>query len=613
MISFSRIPHYIKKTWEYGPLKTVGIVRQRVSTSWYQRKIRKQAVDGTAHYIWEQIASRHNLGLFEHEWKRISTLSLPYLDALYDRPAGLIEQADAYVNKTFDLLGSGPLTFDRIPWHDDFRLQNQSPGSDVTFDSSVFYRDIIITSGTTETLCKDIKIPWELSRLQHLLVLGLAYRETGEQRYVDAFQEHASDWIERNPYLLGPNWICPMDVGIRAYNMIVGVHFFKDVTSIPGSFWQTLVESLYNHMLYLEHNWEVYDGRTSNHYLSDLVGYLSLCWFFNLWPGVDQKLSWVTKEIETEFEKQVFDEGADYEGSTAYHGLVTELFYHAGLLLQESSIQLSLSFEKKLRRMFDFMVWCPASLIQIGDDDSGKLLHYGITDKILQAMQSNEKKYGTKLYRQFGVSVIKTEHLHVSLRHHAYQSQQPSGHFHNDMGSITLAVDDEPFIVDPGSYLYTPSGIWRNRFRSVTVHNTFWKTGEEPVPFDERLFALTLPERTVGVTDVLQTSWMSGSRRATRTLVCDGQSLNIVDQWTGDDAVDTTWNFIIGPSVMASRDGNLIILQSNISGAKVALHVEGDTEIVDAWYAQKYGSKMRCAAICGRSVCQTLLFRFLWM
>ena len=89
--------------------------------------------------------------------------------------------------------------------------------------------------------------------------MGAGYQEGKDPLYARAFEQHVSDFIEENPYLLGPNWYVPMDVGIRALNLIWGFHFFKDAPDIDQNFWQTFVCSLYDHMHYLENNWEVFE------------------------------------------------------------------------------------------------------------------------------------------------------------------------------------------------------------------------------------------------------------------------------------------------------------------------------------------------------------------
>ena len=127
----------------------------------------------------------------------------------------------------FSFLGSHAQRYDQIPWHRDFRLQQQNSGDDTMFDAGSFYSDLRIQQGVKDTLVKDIKVPWELSRFQYLYVLGKAYEYTNEQMYSDAFQRYVTDWLDSNPYLCGINWLCPMEVGIRAINWIVAWGFFN--------------------------------------------------------------------------------------------------------------------------------------------------------------------------------------------------------------------------------------------------------------------------------------------------------------------------------------------------------------------------------------------------
>ena len=41
------------------------------------------------------------------------------------------KKADLYVAKQFDLLGSGPVQFSKIPWRTDIRLQKKNPQAKV--------------------------------------------------------------------------------------------------------------------------------------------------------------------------------------------------------------------------------------------------------------------------------------------------------------------------------------------------------------------------------------------------------------------------------------------------------------------------------------------------
>ncbi|TIQ17227.1 heparinase II/III-family protein, partial [Mesorhizobium sp.] len=47
-----------------------------------------------------------------------------------------------------------------------------------------------------------------------------------------------------------------------------------------------------------------------------------------------------------------------------------------------------------------------------------------------------------------------------------------AAHGHADALSLTLCVDGEPVLVDPGTWLYGSGGVWRDWFRSTPAHNT---------------------------------------------------------------------------------------------------------------------------------------------
>ncbi|HSW74014.1 MAG TPA: heparinase II/III family protein, partial [Candidatus Limnocylindria bacterium] len=535
MIS-TKLIHYTKRALQLGPVTTLKIIQQRSQTRLFDYYWRYKA----QHHLAGHILDAHQQ---QHIRQRIQQQPLSFVHSLHPEllEAELIAHADTFVKKTFDLLGSGPTTFTTISWHGDFRLQAQNPQVDVLFDAQAYYKDIQITAGQSEELVKDIKVPWELSRCQHLYVLAKAYRLTKNQQYVDALIEHIDDWITQNPFLLGPNWVCPMEVGIRALNWIVALHALGDITVLPAPWLSRVINSLYDHMVYLENNWEIYDGRTSNHYLSDLVGYWYLCDFFAPLDGMGAKKDWCCAEILKEFAKQVHQDGTDYEGSTAYHGLVTELFYLFYVLCSERGRVLPPLFVTKLHSMFEYLEQCTThggNRVQIGDNDSGVIVWQGLGYGTADHMKSLAVDGPVYHYPQAGVSILKTttsnQQWHVTLRHHAYQGEQPSGHFHNDTGSVTVAINGIDIFVDPGSYVYTPSAVWRNHFRSVQAHNTFFIEGQEPIAFDERLFALNIPENKMPGTnqaDVLTThhTLYAGLQAQRRVALDNPHTLTIED------------------------------------------------------------------------------------
>lgn len=609
-MKIAKFPHYVKKLYELGPRTAAQVVSNRMQNSFFEQYARYQADHKKAAYTWPALSYKYSLGEFSTYWDVLKKRSFSAHQGLYDQQLSdhesLMRQADSFANNCFDILGSRDQCLMVMPWHSDFRLRYQHPDADYLFDKTLFYKDIAITTGLTDRLTKDIKVPWELSRCTHFFVLGAAFKKSNEPVYARAFQEYVQDWLDENPFLLGPNWVCPMDVALRAFNWVWAFHFFKDAQDIDPVFWERFVCSLYDHLTYLENNWETYE-KTSNHYLSNLIGYYALTWFFGDMKGMTKKASWCHKEFLREFEKQVFDEGTVYEGSTNYHRLVTEIFYHFYLLSQEHTFSIPESVLQKIRKMFSFIDWCSfaeGNIVKIGDDDSGKVLYYGVTQELVDELKIAKKaEEHQKFFKEFGLAVYKDENWHVTLRHHAYKKQQPSGHFHNDVASVTVAIKGIPLFVDPGSYVYTPSEVWRNQFRSVTVHNTFSIGDVEPVLFTERsIFTLDLPVNKVGSQPWKVTHELY-SIPASRTVMFENEKTVLIeDVWeeVPSHAFISSWNFTLAPGITAHQDGSVWRLSHE--GVVIAtFHCEDlSFEQIDGWVAPGYGSKVPCSRLVAR-------------
>ena len=608
-MKFAKIPHYVKRVKELGPGKALQLVSNRMHTSFFEQYKRYQADRKKAALTWSSIAQKHKVCDFPCFLEILKKRSFSVAHTIYQKDfedeKKLLARADEYAYNCFDILGSRDQCLMTMPWHADFRLQHQHADADYLFDKNIFYKDYVIQHGLTDRLVKDIKVPWELSRFDHLVVLGAAYQKTKDPLYSKAFVRQVTSWIDDNPYLLGPNWVCPMDVSLRALNWIWGFHYFKDVPEISEASWEKIITALYNHLVYLENNWET-GIFTSNHYLSDLVGYFALTWLFTDMSGMKKKRERCYKQLLIEFEKQIFKEGTDYEGSTKYHALVTELFYHFYLLCQENYMPVPRHFVNHLKKMFSFIDWCTpegGTLIAIGDDDSGKVID-GLTPSIINTMK--EPQEGTeKHFSQFGLSLIKTKKWHVSLRHHVYHKQQPSGHFHNDMGSVTVAFNGVPIIVDPGSYVYTPSAVWRNRFRSIAAHSTFFIKNEEPVAFSPAsLFLLSIPKRAASTPFISEHSLFGPTARREVRLDEKKNQLLVLDSWSGSDKKKTTvWNFTLAPHIVPYRnDGKWDLFYQDKLIAKL-YSKELLFDQASGWYAPNYGTKIACKKLVAERSC----------
>ena len=68
-----------------------------------------------------------------------------------------------------------------------------------------------------------MKVPWELSRCQHLPVLAAGWVVSQDQRYLDELGAELTSWIASNPVEFGINWACTMDVAVGAVNWVAAL------------------------------------------------------------------------------------------------------------------------------------------------------------------------------------------------------------------------------------------------------------------------------------------------------------------------------------------------------------------------------------------------------
>lgn len=240
------------------------------------------------------------------------------------------------------LLPGSAQAYEPIDWHVDFK-------SGFRWPPEAWYMDL--QYGVLPGV--DVKVPWDLSRLQHVGALGLTYRldpDSEEGRRAPAeFRAQVVDWIAANPVRRGVNWLCTMDVGIRALNWLVGIALFNDAPAITPEFRWLMAKSLRAHGLHIESNLEYSPLQGGNHYLANVVGLLSIAAALPEIPESDRWLLWGCQELISEMQREVHADGADFEGSTAYHCLVGEMFYVGTAL----AVRAASTRRGRLKRMSD--------------------------------------------------------------------------------------------------------------------------------------------------------------------------------------------------------------------------------------------------------------------
>lgn len=400
----------------------------------------------------------------------------------------------------------------------------------------------------------DVKVPWELARLQHLGVLALAGERT-------EFRNQVLDFTAANPPGYGVNWMCTMDVAIRAANLVLAMDILEGQgEDFDDDFRAEFYALIDAHARHIIANLE--DGPIrANHYLADIAGLL----FAAAWlPRDSQTEKWVAfavRELVNETGRQFTNDGANFEASTSYHRLSAEMVaWGTALIIGMEFATLPDWHLERVAKMAEFSrhVTKPNGLVaQIGDNDSGRFFKFGgeacldhsgvigaigglfdDTDftvtadtKIVRALVGGGQVSGyggngaenrfiepsgeveedwweiaetiieppdasvldnltAVSYPDFGLYIWRSDRFFLSMRCGPVGQNGNGGHAHNDQLAMELHMDGEDWLADPGSYLYTPSPKKRGAYRSVHAHAAPRLGSGEPSRLDLGLFRL---------------------------------------------------------------------------------------------------------------------------
>ena len=453
----------------------------------------------------------------------------------------ILEDANKILKHKFNLLGSGIVELDEnIRWNQDFK-------SGFIWKNK-FYKDIEIINLDNSA---DVKIPWELSRFQHLFTLGKAYWITDDFKYYEEAKNEILDWIEKNPVYYSVNWTCAMDVAIRAVNLVFFYFLFEDFIIQDRNFLKKLNEIFYLHGKYIYSNLEKNLGFSNNHYLSNLTGLLFLgVYFKDLKDKATKKwLRYSIKNLEKEMFIQNNIDGTNYETSTSYHRLVLELMFYSVLLLKKNDLKFINEYEERLEKMFEFLAIITkpnGKFPLIGDVDNGRLVilsnYYDwkvndarsiislggeyFNNKFLKEVGSSEledkiwifgakniyqEKFSkeSKKFENGGYYLLQNNEIYCLIRCGELSLRGQGGHSHNDQLSIELNIDGEDFFIDTGTGVYTADKNIRNLFRSTKQHNTVCIPPYEQNNFnDNELFVMK--EQTFSKCMIFKNNYFEG-------------------------------------------------------------------------------------------------------
>jgi Heparinase II/III-like protein/Heparinase II/III N-terminus len=360
----------------------------------------------------------------------------------------------------------------------------------------------------------DVKIPWELSRLQWLIPAGQGFLINGDERLARGVRDILDEWIDGNPYGASINWSVAMEAAMRAFTWTWFFHVFsRSEAWKDAGFRSRFLRTLYLHGRFINRNIEWSDVN-GNHYAADAAGLVFVGLFFG---NAGQARKWALhgwRILTRELPRQVYPDGVDFEASTAYHRLVCELFLFPALYREKLGLGVTSEYIASLQSMARFAatysrsdgtspLWgdaddaraLPLGLQPLGDHRylaslvaaawGGELVQEiaGPSSEVLwvlgaqaaEAIAERDAPVTGNESRPFfdaGVFIMRSHQDHVFVDCGDVGLAGRGGHGHNDCLSFEAVLAGIHLVSDRGTYVYTGSPSCRNQFRSTVSHNT---------------------------------------------------------------------------------------------------------------------------------------------
>lgn len=508
----------------------------------------------------------------------------------------------------FFMLGGVPLGAE-IDWHRDYSSGLSTP---VTYALLLDHRNARHVG--------DVKVIWELSRMQHLTRLAQAWRWTGDTRYPCEIVAQIKAWIKSNPWMMGINWTSPMECSLRLVTWTLAFYLIRDWDGLSDRFCRTLVASIYQHLYTIDRTYSLHSS-ANNHLIAEASGvYVATTY----WCHLKNSKAWrqrARRHLLRECLQQNSSDGVNSEHAFPYQFFVWDLLLLAALCGRRGSDGFPAEYWVRLERMVDFMAWVTDAnnnTPNVGDQDDGLAFNLGgDSTKPAESMlavaarlfpgttssawagsrpeeraswllgekafvHSNSSDRGSRSFLEGGYHIIRrgeqVEREFLLVFDVAPNGDRVTGaHGHADALSVVVNLGGEPFLSDPGTYSYqdTPQ---RRFFRSTAQHNTLCFGDDDQSEYLNRFMwgkraTVSLLEAALGNgggTVAGRVDWWTGASHE-RHLQCDlaTQSLTMRDIWVGNRP--PTLNFVIAPGIDVGKlDANSCSLNGRYATLLIA-------------------------------------------
>jgi len=404
-----------------------------------------------------------------------------------------------------------------IDWNRDYGLSRSAP---MRFSPAIDYRRVEVAGD-----CKRI---WELNRHHHLVVLGRAYRVTGDARYARQVVDHLRSWLEACPFGVGLNWRSPLELAIRLINWAWALSLIRSAEVVTSELARWIETAAGLHLWEIARKFSRYSS-ANNHLIGEAAGAFIGGTFFHTSRHARAAADAGRDILEREVIRQTGPDGVHKELAFGYHLFVLEFFLLAGVCGRSRGRDFSDAYWRRMERMFGFVAtWCEGGddPPHIGDCDDGYVLNLGGHRNRAKALLSIgsvlfDRRAWARQSRGFEQPVLWLLGPDDLARHRSLAEKAAPGelstvsfpdaglyllqcgrtdrgdaisvtfdagwlgfgplaaHGHADALSVTLRAYGVDFLVDAGTYDYFTDPAMRTYFRGTRAHNTLQVDGQD--------------------------------------------------------------------------------------------------------------------------------------
>ncbi len=365
----------------------------------------------------------------------------------------------------------------------------------------------------------DVRLLWELGRLQSAPPLAAAARLGDPEPRLAAAFDLLADFRARNPVGWGPHWIAGLESGLRVFSLLWA--------------WQLAPVLTDEHTLLLAASL-LENGRFTAAHLSEkpiannhLLGEAAALYCLGCaLPVFAESAEWRTRGLsilERELPLQILPDGVLAEQAIEYHRFVLEFLIQALLWGRAAGDAGPEAWTDRMRDMLSPLAALTGPggrLVSLGDDDSGRVLRLdhrhrrdatgllALGSRLLgysEVGEFAEEYRGEALWlggadlapnpegitdlspsasfpdagwraARFGCDLLPA---HLTFKA-GPMGRGGAGHGHADALGITLSIGAHDLLVDAGTYLYNGPQRWRDHFRGARAHNLLRVGGRDP-------------------------------------------------------------------------------------------------------------------------------------